>query len=66
MGLALALGWSGASPGCDQASRLSYCRLSQMLPDSLTTWEIHAVSLSGKTGETVLPGPQSPAPSISP
>uniref|UniRef100_A0A8C7ER97 C4a anaphylatoxin n=1 Tax=Neovison vison TaxID=452646 RepID=A0A8C7ER97_NEOVI len=27
-----------------------FFQLSQMLPDSLTTWEIHAVSLSGKTG----------------
>lgn len=57
MGLALALGWCGAGPGCDGASRLSYCRLSHMLPDSLTTWEIHAVSLSGRTGEMALPGP---------
>lgn len=42
---------SGASPGCDGASHLSHCRLSQMLPDSLTTWEIHGVSLSESTGE---------------
>lgn len=47
-----------ASLGCDRASLLSHHRLSQVLPDSLTTWEIHGVSLSASTGEIALPGPQ--------
>lgn len=47
----------GASPGCDRASPLSRHRLSPMLPDSLTTWEIHGMSLSKSTGQVALPGP---------
>ena len=48
---------SGACPACDPVSHLSHCRLRLLLPDSLTTWEIHGVSLSKSTGAVTLPGP---------
>lgn len=48
---------SGTSPGCDGTSHLSHHRLSPLLPDSLTTWEIHGMSLSKSTGEVALPEP---------
>lgn len=47
---------SGASPACDGAFPMFHHRSSQLLPDSLTTWEIHGVSLSQSTGEVALPG----------
>lgn len=57
----------GASLGCDGASHLSYRRISPLLPDSLTTWEIHAVSLSKTAGEVAVLGPSSiPLPFLSP
>ena len=48
---------SGACPACDPVSHLSHRRLRLLLPDSLTTWEIHGVSLSKSTGAVTLPGP---------
>lgn len=48
---------SGACPACDPASHLSHRRLQLLLPDSLTTWEIHGVSLSKSTGVVTLLGP---------
>ena len=48
---------SGSCPAWDPASHLSHCRLRLLLPDSLTTWEIHGVSLSKTTGAVTLPGP---------
>ena len=51
---------SGASPGCDEASHLSCHRMPQLLPDSLTTWEIHAVSLSKTTGGVAVLGLRPP------
>lgn len=53
---------SGASPGCDEASHLSCHRMPQLLPDSLTTWEIHAVSLSKTTGGVAVLGLRPPSP----
>lgn len=48
---------SEACPACDPASHLSYRRLRLLLPDSLTTWEIHGVSLSKSTGAVTVLGP---------
>lgn len=53
-GLALSLTASGVGLEGQGASRLSHRRLSPLLPDSLTTWEIHGVSLSKSTGAVTL------------
>lgn len=55
-------GWAGALP-LDSAAGLAQgnscstlgCRLTVWLPDSMTTWEIHGVSLSQSKGERPSP-----------
>lgn len=54
----------GTVPCGDMASLNFHYRLTLLLPDSLTTWEIHGVSLSRSKGEVTLPTPQAaPFPS---
>lgn len=48
----------GASRGMMGLLCLSLHRLTLWLPDSLTTWEIHGLSLSKTKGDVTLSGPQ--------
>lgn len=48
----------GPAQGMTELLCLSLHRLTLWLPDSLTTWEIHGLSLSKTKGEVTLSGPQ--------